>query len=443
LKIAGLCVIVTYSKGGSHGVKFKEDRTQKKAEENRTGQAEEKDPVKDVHACIPDSYRKRVSKSLRYEIGPIRPPSEAYSLLVRFTRNCPWNQCSFCHLYKGRRFEKRTLDEIKRDIDTIKAIYDEIVDISLQETLESKITEELAESILAGEGFNECYKGVAVWMYFGARHVFIQDANSLAMKPESFLEALRYLKERFPTIERVTSYARSRTIAKRLTVDDLKRMREAGLTRLHVGLETGSDFLLDYMNKGVTKAQHIEAGLKVKASGIELSEYVVLGLGGRKWWREHALETADALNQINPDFIRMRTLKLLRTMPLFKKLEDGDFLMEKEEEILLEERTIIEHLKGITSHVKSDHILNLLEDVEGKLPDDKEQMLGVIDRYLALEPEQKLVFRFGRRAGMYRSLNDLADELSYMRIKRTIREIEDKEPGGVEKTLSLLLDNYI
>jgi radical SAM superfamily enzyme YgiQ (UPF0313 family) len=384
-----------------------------------------------------------MSKALRYEIGPIRPPNEAYSLLVRFTRNCPWNKCDFCHLYKGRRFEKRSLEEIKRDVDTIKVIHDDVLNLSSQSGLGGKITEELAETIFAGNTYNECYKSVAVWMYFGGKNVFIQDANSLAMNPDNFVQALKYLKETFPSIERVTSYARARTIAKRLTSGDLKSMKEAGLTRLHVGLESGSDSLLKYMNKGVTKEEQIECGKKVKESGIELSEYVVLGLGGRKWWRQHAIETAEALNSINPDFIRFRTLKVLKNMLLYGKVEKGDFLMPSDEEVLLEERLLIQGLEGITSYIKSDHILNLLEDVEGRLPEGKESMLSVIETYLALGDEQKLVYRFGRRAGIYRSTNDLSDELTYLRIKKTIREMEAKEPGSTEKTLSLLLENYI
>jgi radical SAM superfamily enzyme YgiQ (UPF0313 family) len=384
-----------------------------------------------------------MGNTLRYEIGPIRPPSEAYSLLVRFTRNCPWNQCAFCYLYKGRRFEKRTVDEIRRDVDTIKRISDDIGSLSVKRGFGGKITESLAEHIFSNNAYNECYRSVAVWLYFGGKNVFIQDANSLAMKPPDFIEALKYLKEQFPTIDRVTSYARSRTIAKRLTIDDLKSMRAAGLTRLHVGLESGSNQLLKYMNKGVKTEEHVESGMKVKESGIELSEYVVLGLGGKKWWREHALETAETLNRINPDFIRFRTLKVMKDMPLYKNLEKGDFLLPTDQEILLEERLLIENLDGITSHVKSDHILNLLEEVDGKLPESKTEMLSLIDRFLGLNDEQKLVFRFGRRAGIYRSLRELDDELTFYKLKKQIREMEDKEPGSTEKTLSLLLENYI
>ncbi len=380
---------------------------------------------------------------MRYEIGPIRPPNEAYSLLVRFTRNCPWSKCAFCRSYKQKQFEKRSLAEIKEDIDIIRKIRDEIVVLSWEKSFGGVVNDNLIDHIFSIPAYNEYFKSVAIWLYFGGKNVFIQDANSLVMKPEDFIEALAYLKKQFPSIDRVTSYARARTIAKRLTVDDLTKMREAGLTRLHIGLESGSNTLLKYVNKGVTKEEHIECGRKVKESGIELSEYVVLGLGGKTWWKEHAQETADALNRIDPDFIRFRTLKVLRDMPLYQKVERGDFIILHEEEILVEEKYLIERLEGITSTIKSDHILNLLDEVDGKLPEDKERILSVIDKYFSLNEEQRLVFRFGRRAGMYRSINDLKDELTYLRIKKAIKEIEEKEPGSVEKTLSLLLENYI
>jgi radical SAM superfamily enzyme YgiQ (UPF0313 family) len=384
-----------------------------------------------------------MSNTLRYEIGPIRPPNEAYSLLVRFTRNCSWNQCIFCHAYKGRKFEKRPVQEIKRDIDTVKSIYDDILNLSQEKGFSGKITEDLAEYIFSNNAYNECYKSVALWQYFGGKNVFIQDANSLAMKTEDFIEALGYLKERFPAIDRVTSYARSKTIAKQLSVENLKEMRQAGLTRLHIGLESGDNNILKYMGKGTTKEDHIEAGKKVKQSGIELSEYVILGMAGKKSWKEHALETADVLNRINPDFIRFRTLKVIKDMPLYEKIAKGDFVLLGEEDILIEERLLLENLDNITSQIKSDHVLNLLEEVDGKLPHDKEKIISIIDEFMSLDDEQRLIFRFGRRAGIYRSIEDLNDELTYFKIKKQIREMEQKEPGSVEKTLSLLLENYI
>jgi radical SAM superfamily enzyme YgiQ (UPF0313 family) len=380
---------------------------------------------------------------LHYEIGPIRPPSEAYSLLVRFTRNCPWNKCEFCHLYKGTKFERRPLADIKKDIDAIKAIQSRIVALSWQRGAGGKLSQDLTEEIFATPRYNDFFKSIAVWIYFGARNVFIQDANSLVMKKDDFVEALKYLRQAFPTIDRITCYARSQTIAQLYTVDDLRRLKEAGLTRLHLGLETGSDFLLRYMRKGTVKEQHIIAGRRIKESGIELSEYVIAGLGGKKWWREHALETADALNRIDPDFIRIRTLKVTKSMLLHQKVESGAFVMEHDEEILAELRLFIEHLEGIGSFVKSDHILNLLEEVEGKLPEDKKKILSVIDRYFALNEEQRLVYRMGRRAGIYRSTDDLSDVVTYGRIERAIREMEEKGPGSVEQHLSLLLETYI
>lgn len=380
---------------------------------------------------------------LAYEIGPIRPPSEAASLLVRFTRNCPWNKCEFCHLYKGKKFERRPLAEIKTDIDTIGRIRDAITALARQRGEEGRITEDLLREIFSDPRYNDCFRTVAAWTYSGAKHVFIQDANSLVMKKGDLAEALDYLKAAFPSVDRVTSYARSQTISQLYSVEDLRRLKEAGLTRLHLGLETGSDLLLKYMAKGVTKEQHITAGRRVKESGIELSEYVMPGLGGKTWWQEHASETADALNRIDPDFIRLRTLKVTRSMILYGKLESGDFLLEQDEEILAELRLLVSRLEGITSFIKSDHIMNLLEELEGRLPRDKERMLAVIDRYFALSPEARLVYRAGRRAGVYRSTDDLGDEITYARISDAIRRMEEKEPGSVERQLSLLLERYM
>lgn len=383
-----------------------------------------------------------MSSALRYEIGPIRPPNEAYSLLVRFTRNCPWNRCEFCHVYKGKRFERRAVADIKKDIDTIRKIRDVIVDLSSKKGHGGAVTESLLEEIYSDPGHSEYVKSVAVWFYFGGRNVFLQDANSLVMKVDDLVESLTYLKETFPSIERITSYARAQTIAQLWTVDNLKRLKEAGLTRLHLGLESGLDALLRLIRKGVTKGQQIEAGARVKEAGVELSEYVVPGLGGRKWWRDHALETADTLNRINPDFIRLRTLKVTRDMPLYGKIESGELELQTDEEILGEIKLFVETLE-VTSTIKSDHILNLLEEIDGKLPEDKGKILSVIDHYHALNDEQKVAYRFGRRAGMYRSLDDLDDQVTYFRIKKTMHQMEEQEPGSVERQLSRLLDNYI
>jgi biotin synthase-like enzyme len=383
------------------------------------------------------------AEGLQYEIGPIRPPSEAYSLLVRFTRHCPWNKCEFCQLYKGKRFERRPLADIRADIDAIRAIRDQIAALAWRRGEGTTISRGLVEDIFSDPRYNDCFRSVAAWLFFGGKHVFIQDANSLVMKADDFADALRYLRAAFPTVERITSYGRSQTVCQLYTVQRLRELRKAGLTRLHIGLETGSDFLLRYMRKGATKEQHVSAGRMVKESGIELSEYVIAGLGGKEWSREHAMETAEALNMIDPDFIRIRTLKVTRGMPLHKKLEDGEFELEHDEEILRELRLLIENLEGIGSTLKSDHILNLLEEVDGTLPQDKQQILDVIDRYFSLGEEERLVFRMGRRAGIYRGIDGLADGATYARIRSAILAMEENQPGSVDKHLSLLLEHYI
>jgi radical SAM superfamily enzyme YgiQ (UPF0313 family) len=377
--------------------------------------------------------------SLRYEIGPIRPPSEAYSLLVRFTRNCPWNKCEFCSLYKGRKFQRRTVAEIKEDIDTIKKIRDEIADFS-GEREGSALSKEVLEEIFSSPRFNDCFRSVAVWMCFGAKNVFIQDANSLIMKPDDMVDALFYLQRTFPGIDRITSYSRSQTISQLWSVEDLRRLQEAGMTRMHIGMESAYDPLLKMIRKGVTKEQHITAGKRVREAGIELSEYVIPGLGGKRWSWEHAVESADALNQINPDFIRLRWLTVRKDMLLYKRLESGEFVRQHDEEILAELRLFIDHLQGITSYVKSDHYINLLEEVEGKLPEEKEKILSVIDTYFRLDQEQRLVYRLGRRAGIYRGTDDLQDQVTYARLKKAIREIQDHEPGDIECRIEEMID---
>lgn len=381
---------------------------------------------------------------LVFEQGPIRPPSEAYSLLIRVTRNCTWNKCTFCHIYKGKKFEKRSVQEIKDDIQAAKDIADEIKALSWRSGLGGDITRELMEAIFRQPHlYSDHFRSIALWLYAGGKHVFLQDANSIVLSTSELVEVLKLLKDTFPQVERVTSYGRSSTIAKRKSVEELKELKEAGLTRLHVGLESGYDFLLEYMNKGVTVAEHIEAGRKVMESGIELSEYVVLGLGGKKWWREHAQETARVLNQISPHFIRLRTLKILPQMPLQKKIDDGDFILQTEDEMIAEERLLIENLNGTDSTFLSDHILNLLMEVEGKLPEQKERMLEIIDTFLNLPSEEKRNFRLGKRAGIYNILEDVSDTRLHRQVEDLIERLEREVPGGVEEAISKIKETFL
>jgi len=341
-----------------------------------------------------------------FEQGPIRPPNEARSFLLRVTRNCPWNQCLFCPVYKRRKFSLRSVDEIRADIQTARDMADDIHDLSVQLGSNGKVDDRVVSHITRLQGVSDCYRGMAVWMYYGTGACFLQDADNLIMKTDDLVSVLTFLREKFPEITRITTYSRSKTITRK-SPEALKRIREAGLNRVHIGLESGCDAVLKLMKKGVTAAGHVEAGQKLVAAGMQVSEYVMPGLGGQALWREHAIETARTLNQINPHFIRLRSLRVPPRVPLYEKLTDGSFTMQTDDAVVEEIRLFIETLDGIQSTVTSDHMMNLLETVSGKLPEDKQKMLDVIRSYQSLSELDRLIFRVGRRGGAWRSPDDL------------------------------------
>jgi hypothetical protein len=242
-------------------------------------------------------------------------------------------------------------------------------------------------------------------------------------------------------VERVTSYARSHTVA-RIKDDDLGEMKRAGLNRIHIGLESGSDEVLKRVMKGVSKATQIKAGCKVKAAGIELSEYVMPGLGGKALSDVHARETADALNQIDPDFIRLRTLAIPNHVPLYDEYQQGQF--EKCSDIQMAEETLtfIECLDSITSFVKSDHILNLFQEVEGKLPEDQPLMLQPIRNFLAMDPEQQTLYIVGRRLGFFSKLSDMQSVHRLKRAENACREL-GITPENADTVVEELMKRFI
>jgi hypothetical protein len=377
------------------------------------------------------------------EQGPIRPPSEAHSLLLRVTRNCSWNHCEFCHIYKGQRFSPRTVEEVKRDIDNIQAMVSEIRSLSWARGFGGEISASVAGSILTPPGLRpEGYRSVVLWLYKGGKTVFLQDANNLILRTKDLVEILTYLRKTFPSIERITTYSRAKTVSRK-TLEELRDLHDAGLSRIHIGLESGYDPLLELVKKGVTARDHIDAGRKVKAAGISLSEYIMPGLGGKSMWREHATETARVLNQIDPDFIRVRTLKALEIMPLYRRIETGQLQIMSDDEIIAEERLLIQNLDGIHSRFTSDHILNLLEELDGDFPEAKERMLAVIDRYLALDLSGRENFRLGRRGGYYRALDDMNNTELRARVDQIRKRIEDERPGQFEQVISDLMESFI
>ncbi|MBN2106780.1 MAG: radical SAM protein [Deltaproteobacteria bacterium] len=284
-------------------------------------------------------------KPLSYDFPPWRPPSEAGSLLLRVTRGCTWNRCTFCSLYKNVTFQRRPLEEVKSDIDKAASLYRAEV-----------------------------------------RTVFIGDSNSPSMPVRDFEEILNCLYAVFPHVERVTSYARSKTLQKK-PLDELLRLRTAGLTRLHVGLETGSRDLLEKIKKGATPEDMIEGCIKAKEAGFELSVYVLLGLGGEELSSAHARDTAGVLNRIDPHFIRVRTLQPQPGSQLYEDMQAGLFIKASPETVLKEQRALIETLT-VSSQYLSDHITNFVP-VEGRLPGDKQAMLDALDRFIADFPQDE------------------------------------------------------
>jgi len=374
-----------------------------------------------------------------YELGPIRPPSEAYSLLIRATRNCPWNRCLFCHLYKGSRFELRPVDEILKDIEAAKDISDGIRAKAWSMGYGNQV-EQVAAMLYRQPQWDQCVRNIALWIWAGGHSAFLQDSNSLVMRTPELVQVIRSLKQSFPTLDRITSYSRSHTSARK-SLQELGEIKDAGLTRIHTGLETGYDPLLAYMQKGATAEQHIRGGRKIKESGISLCEYVMPGLGGKEMSREHAIETARVLNEIDPDYIRLRTLHVSPSMPLWSRLQDAHFHLQTEDDVVGEIGVFIDRL-DLTSHMVSDHIINLLPEVEGKMPQDKQRCLNVISRYLNLPDKERLNFVLGRRMGYYERLDDLSDSQKHDKLDGAIARI-NSEGKSVEQLVSRLKDSFI
>jgi len=360
------------------------------------------------------SYRINANRLERwfYELGPIRPPSEGRdrSLLIRATRNCPWNRCRFCPVYKGQKFQYRSVSEIKADIDVARGLAEELKAASWRAGLGGRMDNALLRGIIGDnpdlysrnspdpEGLEprlHSLVNVANWLSTGGRTAFLQDADTPIMRVPELLEVLTYLKESFPSIERVTSYGRAKTLSKR-SLDELKQLHQAGLTRLHVGLESGADEVLAFMDKGVTAEEHVRGGRRVVEAGISLSEYVMPGLGGRRWSEKHALESARVVNEIGPAFVRLRSLIVGRGILLDEQVESGEFEPMDEDEVVAEIGLFIENL-DCNTYVASDQMANLLWEVEGRLPQDKQAMLDTVNSYLSKDTFERLRFCLERR----------------------------------------------
>ena len=326
-----------------------------------------------------------------YEQGVIRPPSEASSLLIRVTRNCPWNQCLFCPAYKGVKFSKRTVEEVKMDIDS------------------------MADELRG---------------YSGARTAFLQDADNLILPVDDLVAILDYLKQKFPKIDRITTYARARTLS-HMSVDDLKRLRQAGLTRIHTGMESGSTRVLQMIKKGMTPEEVVTGGKHVMEAGIELSEYIMPGVAGQALSEEHAIETARLLNLVRPHFIRVRTFAMHPQSPMQKMVREGTFVPLTDDEIIAEIRLLVYHLDSIHSYFScNDFSLNLLMQVDGFLDEKKEYMLKELDTFLSMTKRQKQVYTLLHYAGYNRYPLSVVYDQNVL--DQVVPEIEKIERSGAE-----------
>ena len=276
---------------------------------------------------------------MHYE-GPIyRPPSEANSLLVQATVGCPHNRCTFCMVYKnGPRYRVRPVADIIADLDEARTLH--------------------------GSGIST---------------LFFPAGNTVAMPTDALCRICSHAHRIFPHLARITVYGSSQYIHLK-GPDDLKRLADAGLGRIHVGLESGDDVVLRRIKKGTTANQQIEAGQWTMAAGIQLSLYVVLGIGGAARTLAHATRTADAINCIAPNFIRLRTFVPKIHTPLLKMVERGAFKMLGPHGVLKEAATMIRRLEA-ASLLTSDHYTNYI-NLEGRLPESRNHLLAHIDKAL-------------------------------------------------------------
>lgn len=250
------------------------------------------------------------------EIGPIRPPSESNSLLIRVTRGCHWNKCYFCGLYKSMRFSMRPIDET-------------IEDIRQQAQLNQ------------GKKITSC---------------FLQDGDALVLKTDYLLRILEAINQGFPDMQYITSYARADSITRKSPAE-LKALRQAGLNHLYSGMETGSDRILKLINKGFDVDTVVKSGCMAKEADMILSEFILLGIGGKELSEENAVQTAMALNIIQPDFIRVHATGIKPESKLGEFVRDGSFTLQSEEEIVVEQKLFLQQL-----HEMDSYYVNSLSD---------------------------------------------------------------------------------
>ncbi|WP_432408125.1 radical SAM protein [Wukongibacter sp. M2B1] len=272
---------------------------------------------------------------MRYEGSVYRPPSEARSLIIQVTIGCSHNKCTFCNMYKDKKFRVRKLEEIIEDLKEAREYYPRV------------------------------------------RKIFLADGNALVLKNEVLKEILLTIKELFPECERVGIYGAPQDLLRK-SVEELSELKRLGVGIVYLGIESGSDEILKYINKGVNSAQMIEAGQKVVSSGIELSVMIISGLGGKERWKKHAIESARVLNAINPDYIALLTLLLNPGTKMYEEVQSGKLKLLNPNEVMVETKELISNLDVTNCMFRSNHASNYVP-LGGTLSEDKYMLLEQLD----------------------------------------------------------------
>jgi radical SAM superfamily enzyme YgiQ (UPF0313 family) len=280
-----------------------------------------------------------------YEGFIIRPPSEAYSLLLQVTVGCSHNKCTFCATYRQKKFKIKPLEIIKKDLREARS-----------------------------------YKGV--------EKVFLCDGDALIIPQPRLEEIIGLINENLPNIERISTYANAKSILRK-SVDDLKKLRGMGLKMIYLGVETGNSQLLEKIHKGVTYEQMVEAGRRVKEAGMMLSVTILLGVGGIEKSVEHALDTAKILTDIDPDYAGALTLMLIPDTPLYDEYITGKFVMPDTFGYIKELYLIIANANFTNCYFTSNHASNYLP-IRAFLPRQKEKILKMISSVIEEKDSSKI-----------------------------------------------------
>ena len=272
---------------------------------------------------------------MRYEGNIYRPPSEAYSLLVQVTVGCAHNKCTFCSMYKDKKFHIRKLEEVLEDLEWARAHYPRI------------------------------------------ERIFLCDGDALCLANSKLLPILERIRQLFPECERVTVYGRA-TDALKKTDEELRELYEAGITMVYMGAESGSEKVLADINKGETRQQIIDGVKKVEASGMKASVTFISGLAGRAGWEEHAIETGKMLSEMSPSYAALLTLMVDPSVPIAEEIESGRMELLTPEEVIAETLLMLKNTEVTKKCVfRSNHASNYLS-LKGDLPDDKEAMMDLL-----------------------------------------------------------------